>query len=184
MTALASQSSRALRRLACGVTLLAVLVFPAVISSAAEPPSRPELPAEVRQFDFWLGHWEVTTPDGAVVGTNRIERILDGRVLQENWTGADGHTGKSFNLFDATVGKWRQFWVDASGLSLQLAGSLVHGAMVLEGDRLQDGKRLRDRITWTPNADGSVRQLWEISRDAGASWSTIFDGLYRKKPTA
>jgi hypothetical protein len=37
-----------------------------------------------------------------------------------------------------------------------------------------------DRVTWTPNADGSVRQLWEKSADGGATWTTAFDGLYTR----
>ena len=36
--------------------------------------------------------------------------------------------------------------------------------------------------TWTPNPDGTVRQHWEISSDAGKSWTTAFDGLYRRAP--
>jgi len=40
-----------------------------------------------------------------------------------------------------------------------------------------------DRITWTPRADGTVRQLWETSAD-GKTWSAIFDGLYSRKPPA
>ena len=38
------------------------------------------------------------------------------------------------------------------------------------------------RITWTPLPDGSVRQHWEASQDAGANWRTLFDGLYRREP--
>jgi hypothetical protein len=37
------------------------------------------------------------------------------------------------------------------------------------------------RITWAPQADGSVRQLWESSKDGGRTWSTAFDGKYVKK---
>ncbi|CAN5170593.1 hypothetical protein BH11PSE14_BH11PSE14_24070 [soil metagenome] len=37
----------------------------------------------------------------------------------------------------------------------------------------------RERITWTPNADGSVRQFWESSSDDGKRWTTAFDGLYK-----
>ena len=40
----------------------------------------------------------------------------------------------------------------------------------------------RERITWTPNADGSVRQHWETSTDDGKTWKTSFDGLYRHPP--
>ena len=52
--------------------------------------------------------------------------------------------------------------------------------MVLRGVSLaQDGSEVQNRITWTPNPDGSVRQLWEASQDGGATWSMLFDGLYQ-----
>lgn len=148
---------------------------------AEETPAQPAAPPEARQFDFWVGAWEVTTPDGKVAGHNRIELILDGRALQEHWSGRGGFTGTSLNLYDASAGKWRQFWVDHTGGVLQLAGGLVDGRMVLEGASTSDGKATIDRITWTPNADGSVRQFWEQSTDGGATWSVAFDGLYRKQ---
>jgi len=40
---------------------------------------------------------------------------------------------------------------------------------------------VRNRISWHDNSDGTVRQHWETSADAGKSWQTAFDGLYRKK---
>jgi hypothetical protein len=50
--------------------------------------------------------------------------------------------------------------------------------MVLSGDRPQaDGTVATDRITFTPNDDGSVRQHWETSTD-GKTWTTAFDGHY------
>jgi hypothetical protein len=54
--------------------------------------------------------------------------------------------------------------------------------MTLEGESIDsDGRRVRNRITWFDNADGTVRQLWEISRDDGRTWQSEFDGLYRRK---
>ena len=65
---------------------------------------------------------------------------------------------------------------------LELAGGLVDGKMVLSGERkLRDGRTLTNRITWTPNADGSVRQHWEQSFDGGKVWTTVFDGTYRRR---
>ena len=59
---------------------------------------------------------------------------------------------------------------------------------VLEGEQPvadpKTGQRQRDRITWTPNGDGTVRQLWESSTDGGATWSVAFDGTYRHAPAA
>ncbi|WP_245917623.1 hypothetical protein [Aureitalea marina] len=36
---------------------------------------------EHRAFDFWIGEWEVTNPDGSEAGVNTITRIEDGCVL-------------------------------------------------------------------------------------------------------
>jgi hypothetical protein len=37
-----------------------------------------------------------------------------------------------------------------------------------------------NRITWTLNEDGTVRQLWEILVE-GEVTNVAFDGLYRKR---
>jgi len=54
---------------------------------------------------------------------------------------------------------------------------------VLSGSKTnaQTGKPQRQRITWTPNHDGNVRQLWESSDDDGKTWTTAFDGIYHKQ---
>jgi len=137
--------------------------------------------AEYRQFDFWVGEWVVTS-NGQPAGTNTIEAIHGGCALQENWQGAGegGISGSSFNIYDAATGKWHQTWVDASGTLLQLDGGRVGASMVLSGERpAPEGKgTAQHRITWTPNEDGSVRQLWEASSDGGDTWNVLFDGLY------
>ena len=140
--------------------------------------------AQNREFDFWLGRWEVTNAAGTLAGHSRIESILGGCVLLENWDSPSGVSGKSFNLFNATTGQWEQFWVDNSGSRLHLVGGLHEGSMVLEGAQEKadatTGVVQRERITWTPHADGSVRQHWETSVDEGKTWKTGFDGLYRR----
>lgn len=136
---------------------------------------------EASRFDFWVGEWEVRNPDGDLVGRNTVRRILGGCVLHESWTGTDGSTGESLNIYDARAGAWHQTWVDNSGLLLELNGELAGDAMVLRGELpAPDGGASLQRITWTPADDGSVRQLWERSTDGAASWSTVFDGIYRR----
>jgi hypothetical protein len=154
---------------------------------AATPAPAPCAGAERRQFDFWVGEWEVTGAKGQVVGHSRIESILGGCAIAEHWsstTGNGANDGKSYNIYNADLKRWEQYWVDASGSRLSLAGGLVDGNMVLEGRQDlpgKDGVHRRERITWTPNADGSVRQLWESSPDEGKSWTIAFDGLYRQR---
>lgn len=134
-----------------------------------------------RQFDFWLGDWQVYKPDGTPAGENRISREIGGCVLHERYRTTSGYEGESFNIYDASRGRWHQTWVDNGGLLLVLEGGLHGRDMVLEGDGHDAaGKPARQRITWTPNADGSVRQLWQ-SRTATGDWQTVFDGHYRPR---
>ena len=147
---------------------------------SAQQSTPPPLPLESRQFDFWIGEWNVTTPDGKPAGTSKIEVIANGAGLLENWSSANS-PGKSLNAYNAARKQWQQFWVGSGGGVLELAGGMVNGSMVLAGEHDVRGRHLVEKITWTPNADGSVRQHWEQSTDAGKTWTTAFDGLYRKK---
>lgn len=162
-----------------GRTLL--YCFGLLIAVSAQTTKPPSLPPESRQFDFWLGEWNVTTPDGKPAGSSKIETIANGAGLLENWTGAKGYTGKSLNAYNPGRKQWQQFWVGSGGGVLELAGALTDGSMVLTGEHLVGGKDTREKITWTPNADGSVRQHWEQSTDRGKTWTTVFDGIYRRK---
>lgn len=133
------------------------------------------------QFDFWIGEWEVFS-GAELAGKNVIEPVLDGCVLQETWSGAQGSAGTSLNFYNPQQGKWQQFWVWRRGTTLELEGEFTDGKMILEGKSSgRAGEVLYNRITWTPNEDGSVRQHWEISKDEGKTWATSFDGLYRRK---
>lgn len=168
---------------------LAVLMLaPAVHAQEADDddtPPRPCSQPECRQFDFWLGEWEVTNPKGKPAGTNLIVQALNGCVIEEHWHSASSaFEGKSFNLWDAATGNWHQTWVDNSGQVLLLDGGLVNGSMVLEGTRpspTPGEADVRHRITWTPKSADEVRQHWETSSDGGENWSTVFDGTYRRK---
>ena len=135
-----------------------------------------------RQFDFWVGTWEVTNPQGDVVGTNEISSILGRCVLLEEWQSAGPYSGKSLNIYDAANDKWHQTWVDNGGLLLELDGKLVDGSMVMKGVRPgRDGAEVVHRITWEPLEGGEVRQTWDTSEDEGQTWTTQFNGLYSPK---
>ncbi len=119
-----------------------------------------------------------------VVGHSRIEPISDGCGISENWHGAKGSNGVSYNAWDPETNHWHQFWIgnNPDGV-LALEGGVSNGEMVMVGSRnsATTGKPQQQRITWTPNKDGSVRQHWETSDDAGKTWATAFDGIYRKQ---
>ena len=146
-----------------------------------KPATKPCDAPECRQFDFWIGDWEVDTPAGQRAGTNHIESILDGCVLFENWSGARGGSGKSFNLYSSADHRWHQTWVDNQGTLLELTGEFRDGVMSMEGDTRGPKGTVRNRITWQKLEDGRLRQHWTTSSDGGATWTDAFVGLYRRK---
>ncbi len=166
------------------IATLGLLLAVSALSFATEAPapatSESCAAPEHRQFDFWVGDWTVTQA-GKPAGINRIERILDGCALLESWSGTSGYRGNSLNFYDAARKRWHQTWTDTSGTALALDGEFTAGRMVLAGTRFDPARQqtVHDRITWTPNADGTVRQLWEASAD-GKTWSVLFDGLYAR----
>jgi hypothetical protein len=141
---------------------------------------------EAHQLDFWVGEWDVT-PWNAVAtasqppGYNDIHPILENCVVLENWRGVGGE-GKSFNFFDTNIRKWRQVWMGDGGGPLDYTGEFRDGAMRFAGWNLgPDGKRLEQKLTFTPISKDTVRQTFESSRDGGKTWTTGFDARYVRR---
>lgn len=166
------------------LAVLALLAMSAPLKAQDEAKPCPCCSEPYRQFDFWLGDWEAYGPTGNLAGTNHIVLLHGQCVIQENWSSGGGSfTGTSYNYYDAADETWNQTWVDNQGGNLQLKGSWNGAAMVLlsEPATTADGVTSQSRITWTPNEDGTVRQHWELTKDGGLTWSTLFDGLYKLK---
>ncbi len=172
---------------------LAIAMFASSDSScaASAPPTFgcPASMGEYHQFDFWIGSWEVRDPSGKVVGHSHIEAISNGCGVSENWQGMTGSNGVSYNAWDTSTVHWHQFWIGNNSPNGVLASRRWHRprqemAACLAGNAAKPwrktGKPQIQRITWTPNADGSVRQLWDQSDDGGKNWTVSFDGTYRK----
>jgi len=135
---------------------------------------------EYRQFDFWVGEWDVKV-SGQVVGGSRIEKILDGCVIQENWMPTGGTQGKSWNYYNASTKKWEQVWMSA-GSTLKFEGTFHDGALHYEGlTPLPGGAKRQEKLTFTPLPQDRVHQVWEQSTDGGKTWITAFDGIYVPK---
>lgn len=155
------------------------------LATKAERAARPcAFQPEYRQFDFWVGEWDVTAL-GQVAGTSSIQSIVDGCVILENWTGAGGITGKSFNFYDSSLGKWRQVWVGSGGGVLDFFGEYRDGQMRYTGETAgPNGTKILQRLTFFNLSPERVRQLWEQSSDGGKTWTVTFDGAYARRKTA
>jgi hypothetical protein len=156
--------------------------FADVLAHAARLAAPCSVLPQYGQFNFWVGEWEVRTPQGQLAGTNSVQRIDNDCVIFENWTGAGGGTGKSINFYDAAAGKWRQVWVGGTGFVLDLAGEYKDGAMRYEGKTAgSSGVVTHHKLTFFNLGPDKVRQLWEQSTDDGKNWYVAFDGMYIRK---
>jgi len=136
-----------------------------------------------KQFDFWVGDWIVSDTLGNMVGENLITKLEDDCILSEHWKGAQGGTGSSYNYYDKSDSTWNQLWIDNSGNVLKLKGHFKSEQMVLKSE-LQKGVKVDwyyNQITWTPNEDGTVSQLWEIYDNNDTLLQTAFLGIYQRR---
>lgn len=151
---------------------------------AAVDALRPCQSEGYRDFDFWLGHWDVTSAgNDAPTTSNKISNTYDGCVILEEYT-AGFFTGTSLSFYDSVQGKWHQTWMSNAGGALYLEGGLNEaGAMVLTDQFLPISKvnESINRVTWIPLKDGTVRQHWQNSTDGAKTWSDVFDGTYMLK---
>lgn len=160
--------------------LLAAALFATLLQ-----PAQATAPAEL--FDFWVGDWVVSwkQADGSPArGRNRVSKILDGKVIEEDFSGDPGVAprllGRSLSVLDAG-GVWRQAWADNQGGFFALTGSAEGGSRYFStgfrqvGEQ-QQGKRMRfhdiqpDRFTWD----------WEGSNDGGKTWTLLWRLHYRR----
>jgi hypothetical protein len=142
-----------------------------------------------RQFDFWLGEWEAFGIRGQKAGDSKISIILDSCVILEEWTsavkqGGFTYAGKSFNTYNAATGQWQQTWADnAGGTNEYLLGKFENNKIIYTSKPFplkKDTMAIRKMTFFNLGAD-KVRQLGEISKDNGATWSTEYDLEYRRK---
>ena len=163
--------------------IIIILTFIFSITSMAQNNQKCNCCTEKHsEFDFWIGKWEVTNPDGTKAGSNVIDKIQDNCILRENWTSAKGkYTGTSSNFFNSKANQWEQIWIDNQGGTLHLKGNRKGNQMIMQTDeeKNEEGKSFFHRITWTLNEDESVRQYWETITNT-KEISVAFDGLYKK----
>lgn len=160
--------------------LLSALFAVMAIQTQAQNAAPPCTSENHQAFDFWVGEWRVTSPDGKHAGDNTLTKIQNGCVLHENWRSATSpYTGTSYNFYNQQAGQWEQLWLDNQGGSLHLKGERTAKQMILQSEAQKNaqGEAVYNKIIWTKNDDGTVRQLWLVITE-GKEDQIAFDGLY------
>jgi len=151
-------------------------------------PSKPCSAPEVRQFDFWVGDWDLTWPGPSGQpeqhGHNLIESELNGCVIHEHFSDQSQppFQGTSVSTFTPQLGQWQQTWVDNQGSYLDFVGEFKDGQMVLHREATgKDGKKFRQRMVFKNIKTDSFDWSWERSDDGGATWKVQWPIHYQRK---
>jgi len=164
------------------------LLTPAVFAGQATTPASPCTASQQRQFDFWVGEWDLTWPgqNGGISGhgTNSIRRILDGCVVQETFSGGTSMPlrGTSISTFDTRAGKWKQTWVDNEGGYLDFTGEFANGQMILQREATRPGGvKILQRMVWKNITANEFDWSWEASQDGGKTWQVNWPIHYKRR---
>ena len=152
----------------------------------AQVPEEPE-----RYFDFWVGEWEASWSEGdgkVGKGTNRIEKILDGKVLKESFEITEGQSvgfkGTSISVYQAAQKTWKQSWADNQSTFYYFEGALSGENRIFQTKvyPAADGKQLTQRMVFKDIRKNSMTWDWESSSDGGRSWTLSWRIEYQRKP--
>jgi len=140
--------------------------------------------AEFKQFDFWIGDWDVTSAvDGVHRGDSHISKEMGGCVVWENWTSAGSpYFGKSYNTWNPNLKRWEQYWVDTSAGVMFFHGELKNNIMDYWTDDVPQsgGGTLLRHLQFFNLGPDKVRQFSQGSTDGGKTWHTEYDFIYSR----
>ena len=138
-----------------------------------------------REFDFWLGQWSIAPPGaGSGDAASTVSLDLDKCLIVESWEGGD-HSGKNFFAYSQEDKTWHGMFADTEGRVHLFEGKVAAGSADFHGEsRGRNGEAELHHITITRLSPDRVEQIWEKSKDNGATWAKVFDGVYSRRKLA
>ena len=122
--------------------------------------------------------------DGSTaVGTNRISKILDEKVLQENFEDPlSGFKGTSISVYNPKMDQWFQSWADNKGGFFSFYGELNDENPVFRTIAQNiDGHSIVRRMVFKDITEDNFVWEWEVSRDGGLNWELRWRMHYSRK---
>lgn len=144
-----------------------------------------------RDFDFWVGEWDLSWPaqqtggeEGDVGrGINRISKKFGECVVEENFATSDGKFfGHSVSVYDPDAGLWRQTWVDSGGTYLLFTGRYEAGTLELRTAPVErdSGEIAVNRMVFSDIHDNSLSWDWQGSKNGGETWHDLWNISYNR----
>ncbi len=166
-----------MKNLLFGIMLLNKLIF-------AQLPENPEA-----IFDFWVGEWEATWDEGEGKegkGTNSVKKILDGKVILENFEIIEGKSkgfkGTSISVYHTAYKTWKQSWADNQNTFYYFKGKLDGDNRIFQTEvfNTKEGKKFTQRMVFKEITEDSMIWDWESSIDGGDNWTLNWRINYKK----
>jgi hypothetical protein len=137
-------------------------------------------------FDFWIGDWDLTWTNAAgqlQKGTNQISKILDGKVIQENFSFASGtFKGTSLSVYNPTSKTWHQAWADTQGGYFDFVGAVEGDKRIFKTKvKEQNGQKEIQRMVFYNIKPASLIWDWESSTDGGSTWQLQWRINYQRR---
>lgn len=141
--------------------------------------------ADSTLYDFWVGEWDATwtNSDGTKsTGKNSIRKILDNRVIQENFSDMQGFKGTSISVYNSQRKTWHQAWADNQGIYYNFLGEVEGDKRIFRTSTKQIGdKQITQRMVFYDITSNSMTWDWELSNDGGKTWQLQWRIFYKKK---
>lgn len=163
-----------------GFLLMTLLVMSLITANAQED--------KTGWYDFWVGKWDVSwdEPDGKKGrGINHIVKILDGKVIQENFSVLEGvskgYLGTSISVLNPNANQWHQGYADNQGSYFNLIGEKDGDKYIFKTEPITraDGVIIQRMVFYNIMND-TLTWDWESTKDGGKNWTLNWRIMYKR----
>ena len=162
------------------------LVIALIIAGSAPTASAQE---EISSwYDFWVGKWQVSwdEPEGKKgVGINHVVKILDDKVIQENFSTLEGagkgYLGTSLSVYNPRTQQWHQGYADNQGTYFNFTGEKDGNRFIFKTPPIsRDGKEIIQRMVFYDITQNALMWDWESTSDGGKTWTLNWRISYKR----
>lgn len=170
---------------------LATIVI-ASLSLCAHAQEASTVPAELKQLDYLVGHWEgsMAISFGDTKSTFKavvdFSKIMGGRYIQGmhkySAAGMPDMTGMALFSYQSATKKWMGWWFDSEEAgTVEMVGGFEGDSLVITSKPMEMSSMgvASMRSTWTKVSDTRLKLKVEMKQDQ--AWSTFIQADYSKK---